>query len=154
MSTSKAPLYIRPHLLAVLLGIATNLAIAAENLVNGNTIGQSDCPLLERPVITRLSAGVHGAWSCSETARAIKIATCSKYGSRSPATIPCAPVGAKPDGSTLYNFAECAADPTRSVTIAGPKAFVASSTGGAAAATGLDGGCSDDSIAALDHFVE
>jgi len=129
--------------------------MAAGTAITDQPITSAQCALLADSVRLHLSNNVHGAWACSdENAKTIKIAACHEWGSRTPTDVPCTPVGTKPDGSTLYNFAECAADPTRSVTIAGPKAFVASSTGGAAAATGLDGGCSDDSIAALDHFVE
>lgn len=141
-------------LIATGLGVSC-AAMAAGTAITDQPITSAQCALLADSVRLHLSNNVHGAWACSdENAKTIKIAACHEWGSRTPTDVPCTPVGTKPDGSTLYNFAECAADPTRSVTIAGPKAFVASSTGGAAAATGLDGGCSDESIAALDHFVE
>jgi len=136
----------------LLLTLSTTSSMAAD-LVSRDPISADDCPLLTESVSIRLSTGVSGAWNCDETTQNIKVATCSRVGSRRPLTVQCLPISSLADGTDRFNASECAAA-RGEVELNGAKGFVASSSFPASVMIELGADCSDDTIVAIDFLAD
>lgn len=135
--------------------LLSSLSIAATAApFDDSPIKPEHCGLLSHAVNIKLSAGISGSWSCNETMQNIKVAVCSKYGSRKPAITSCRPTTVDADGVLQHNAAICSQSPSPEIQIAGEKAFVVSSLFPAPAMISLNTPCNTSSISSLDFFKD
>jgi hypothetical protein len=136
-----------------------SLASAAPTVTGSSTsISATDCPLLAESVTVGMSARVVGSYNCSEALNTVRVGSCHAGGSRSPlactiqnqAAIDAgAAVTPTPVVVTPIYTAGCNADGSGTSTVAGFRAFVASSRGGAMAELPLGGACTESSLGGL-----
>ncbi|MCQ4240229.1 hypothetical protein [Stutzerimonas stutzeri] len=137
--------------LVALIGCAAPITLSAET-INGGTISPEACSLLTEAVTLTLSKGISGAWSCSPGSDNIKIAVCSRLGSKKPVSAPCRPIATKADGTTLYNDIACTQANRSNIEIKGTKTFLASSLFPSPAIIGSDTPCDDSEISSISFF--
>lgn len=145
--------------IAVAVGVLSTSAFAAPmEIVPGTPIqpGNQGCELLAEAVTINLSSNVHAAYNCIKANNVIRVAACHKGGSRKQGTIACAKVNEYTEnGSTVveYNDPSCERDPTGSFpTDSNGKGFVASTSGGSAAAMNLGSVC--NSVTPLNALIQ
>lgn len=137
----------------LLLFALFSTASLAVDRVSNLPIGPADCRLLSEAVSIKLSRGVSGAWTCDEPTQNIKVATCSRLGSRRSFVVQCTPIDTQPDGTDRLNSAECAV-PGGGVELTGVKGFVASSSFPASVMVELGADCDDAKIVAIDFLAD
>lgn len=141
--------------IGLLVGLGTSLAAHAQTTFTGNQkVEKADCALLSETVTLGVSAGVTGAYNCSEEDNLVEVAACHEGGSRQ-SGVTCSDIDPLTDGNQFAVGSGCT-DALIGQTAPNPsyKAFYTSSQGGVMQEHPLTGRCGTDTLGAMGGWAE